>query len=151
MQDEIIIKTFINKAIAFTKYSYYAKTLGESGFEGERESLEDLAKHKLYEAFALLDRLGYKDCTNLLQDVVESEQKQVESQRNCIENQEDWFVSLIKADEWHLRQANELLKDSKSERAHVEKKCLLCSYKDKGGKEYVRCPRCGASEFLSGI
>jgi rubrerythrin len=150
MQEEFLIKTFINKAIASVKYSYYAKKSGENGFCGEEDELKSIAQNKLYEAFALLSRLGFEDCEKYLEEVVESEQKQILEQKQFFEKEkEEWIESLINSDEHTLKRANDLVLLRKSENAYKENKCALCSYKDKSGKNFSRCPRCGGTLFLA--
>ena len=145
--ENIIIKAFITKCTAHVKYRYYAKKAREESFVAVCEKLEEIAQNELYHAFALLKRLGFDESSEVnLTDVVEGEKQDIERYRKLISenyNVADILEPIIDIDLFHLKTAEQLLTEMKSENAYKIKKCALCGQIDKSGNTLKSCPKCG--------
>lgn len=147
METNAYKKAFITKCISSVKYRYYARILGENGFVNERKVIEEIANNEMEHSFALLSALGFCDCENFIEDMIESEKRQ--GQMNEEYSQDELLSSLSVIDKKHINILNRLLDEKSSEGYCKVKKCALCGFKDKSGKEYTYCPRCLHNNFLS--
>ena len=147
MSENNLIKTFINKAITFTKYTYYAKKSRESGFFGEADAIESIAQNQLFHAFSILDKLGYDECADYLDDMIADEKREIEKEKSIMGDDASFFITLSKIDAKHLSIAEKLKNERNSDLAYKEKRCALCGYKDKSGKILEFCPQCMCCDF----
>lgn len=149
-QENVLIKIFISKCTAHVKYRYYSLKAKEEGFFSVAETLGGFAKSELNQAFALLKRLGYDDTTEInLTDTVNGARMDVERTQKAEESVEDKALlsSVLKMEQSHLKTAERLLDDMKSEDAYKLKKCALCGKTDKSGR-IGTCCFCGYNVFV---
>ena len=142
MSENTLIKAFITKCIATVKYRYYAKQERQNGFESDSREIEEIANNEMYHAFAILDRLGFSDNVDFLEDMESDEKKQID----CKIEQED-LSFICDIDRNHLQKLLHLKQERKEESAYKTKKCTLCGFIDKGGKKLNNCPKCNNKIF----
>lgn len=142
MTENTLIKAFITKCIATVKYRYYANQERKGGFESDSREIEEIANNEMYHAFALLDRLGFADNTDFLEDMEREEKRQIE----CKIEQED-LCFICDIDKNHLQRLLRIKEERKNESAYKIKKCTLCGFVDKSGKKLNNCPLCYNKTF----
>ena len=143
--ENLLIKAFVLKCTAHVKYEYYLKKAKDEGFLEVGQQFSRLAQNELHHAFAFLRALGFDESTEInLTDAIEGERGDIESLRKIANglNNFEIITDVIEVDNDHLKIAEQLLTDMKSENAYKLKKCPLCGRIDKSGR-VGECLACG--------